>query len=225
MDKKVNCSILFYDYYWIVLFGTSFFYSEFEKKRIHHKLKMSMLIEKPTNNTSSSSSTIQHLNNIMKQLYLDRQFPLNLDRQLKVDETASTSFNIITTSTPIFSLSPSLSSTSSMTTSSNLEVSFQETLLWSLLFYPMVILAAIGNLLIIWIIATKPLMRNIMNQYLMNLTLSDFLSVTFNASFNFIFMLHQHWPFGKIYCIANNFIANLTIVSSVSTMMLISIDR
>nr|XP_027197087.1 uncharacterized protein LOC113791498 isoform X1 [Dermatophagoides pteronyssinus] len=192
---------------------------------------MSMLIEKPTNNTSSSSSsssTIQHLNNIMKQLYLDRQFPLNLDRQLKADETsaaASTSFNIITTSTPIFSLSPSLSTSSSMTTSSNLEVSFQETLLWSLLFYPMVILAAIGNLLIIWIIATKPLMRNIMNQYLMNLTLSDFLSVTFNASFNFIFMLHQHWPFGKIYCIANNFIANLTIVSSVSTMMLISIDR
>lgn len=114
---------------------------------------------------------------------------------------------------------------STLITSSLINVPFNETLIWSLLFYPMVIMAAIGNILIIWIIATKPLMKNIMNQYLINLTLSDFLSVTFNASFNFVFMLNQHWPFGKIYCLANNFIANLTIVSSVSTMMLISIDR
>ncbi|KAH7645920.1 tachykinin-like peptides receptor 86c [Dermatophagoides farinae] len=179
---------------------------------------MSIFNEKPIVN---ASSTIQYLNNVMEQFYLNSQFPVNLDRQSQTDTTAATAINIITTSTPTYSISASTSPTAT----SSLEVSFLETLLWSLLFYPMVILAAIGNLLIIWIIATKPLMRNIMNQYLMNLTLSDFLSVTFNASFNFVFMLHQHWPFGKIYCIANNFIANLTIVSSVSTMMLISIDR
>ncbi|KAF7495176.1 Tachykinin-like peptides receptor 99D [Sarcoptes scabiei] len=112
-----------------------------------------------------------------------------------------------------------------LTTPTTPATTFTETFIWSLLFYPMVVFAAIGNLLIIWIIATKPLMRNIVNQYLVNLTLSDFLSATFNAGFNFFFMLHQHWPFGNLYCMANNFIANLTIVSSVSTMMLISIDR
>ncbi|KAI2807863.1 hypothetical protein BLOT_005803 [Blomia tropicalis] len=88
----------------------------------------------------------------------------------------------------------------------------------------MVVLAAAGNLLVIWIISTKPMMRTVMNRYLLNLTLSDFLSVTFNASFNFIFMINDHWPFGS-YCVINNFIANLTIASSVLTLMLISLDR
>lgn len=98
-------------------------------------------------------------------------------------------------------------------------------LIWSLLFYPMVSLAAASNLLIMWIIATKPMMRSVMNRYLFNLTLSDFLMVTFNASFNFIFMLNDHWPFGQIYCVVNNFITYLTISSSVCTIMLISLDR
>ena len=59
--------------------------------------------------------------------------------------------------------------------------SFLVTLIWSLLFYPMVVLAMAGNLMIIWIIATKPLMRTVMNRFLLNLSLSDFLSVSIFA--------------------------------------------
>lgn len=98
-------------------------------------------------------------------------------------------------------------------------------LFWSVLFYPMIVLAAAGNLLIIWILATKPLMQSIMNRYLLNLAASDFLSITFNASFNFVFMLNEHWPFGSAYCVFNNFIANITLASSVCTIVLISLDR
>lgn len=99
------------------------------------------------------------------------------------------------------------------------------TLTYHLVWWPMVLVAAAGNFLVIWIISTKPLMRTVMNRYLLNLTLSDFLSVTCNASFNFYFMLQENWPFGKFYCILNNFIANLTIASSVWTLTLISLDR
>lgn len=99
------------------------------------------------------------------------------------------------------------------------------TFTWSVLFYTMILLAASGNLLIIWIIATKPLMRNIMNRYLLNLAISDFLSITFNAGFNFVYMLTEHWPFGRTYCTMNHFISNLTVSSSVCTIVVISLDR
>lgn len=61
------------------------------------------------------------------------------------------------------------------------QLSWYVKLLWSLLFYPMIVFAAAGNLLIIWILATKPLMQSIMNRYLLNLAISDFLSISFNA--------------------------------------------
>lgn len=99
------------------------------------------------------------------------------------------------------------------------------TLIWSGLFYPLVLLGAFANLLVIWIIATKPLMRTVMNRYLLNLTVSDFLSIFFNCGFFFYMMINEHWPFGKLYCIVNNFIANLTLASSISTLSLISLDR
>ncbi|CAM6031629.1 unnamed protein product, partial [Sphagnum compactum] len=49
--------------------------------------------------------------------------------------------------------------------------------------------------------------------------------LSFNAPFNFLFMLNSHWPFGQAYCVINNFIANLTIASSVFTITATSIDR
>lgn len=98
-------------------------------------------------------------------------------------------------------------------------------LVWSLIFGIMVCFAIIGNLIIILIIANNHNMKTITNIFLFNLTLSDLLSITFNAIFNFVFMLNRHWPFGEFYCVFNNFISNLTIASSVFTITFISIDR
>ncbi|CAG2174280.1 unnamed protein product [Oppiella nova] len=68
-------------------------------------------------------------------------------------------------------------------------------------------------------------MRTVINIFLLNLTLSDLLTVSFNATFNFVFMLTGHWPFTTTYCHINNFINNLTIASSVFTATVMSIDR
>jgi hypothetical protein len=98
-------------------------------------------------------------------------------------------------------------------------------LIWSLIFGPMVLFAIIGNLLIIWIISRQKIMRTVINIFLLNLTISDLLTITFNATFNFVFMLTGNWPFGSFYCVANNFITNLTIASSVFTIIVTSVDR
>ena len=126
---------------------------------------------------------------------------------------------------PMLNFPGGSSSSSASTELSRTGDSWLVTLVWSLLFYPLVALAAAGNLLVIWIIATKPLMRTVMNRYLLNLTVSDFLSIFFNCGFFFYMMVNEHWPFGKVYCVINNFIANLTLATSISTLSLISLDR
>lgn len=98
-------------------------------------------------------------------------------------------------------------------------------LFWSLLFGIMVLVAVVGNLVIIWIVLANRRMRTVTNYFLLNLTIADLSTAIFNAIFNFVFMLYSHWPFGQIYCVVNNFIANLSISVSVFTISATSIDR
>jgi hypothetical protein len=98
-------------------------------------------------------------------------------------------------------------------------------LIWSLIFGIMILFAVVGNLIVICIIVTHRSMRTVTNYFLLNLTIADLTTIMFNATFNYIFMLNGHWPFGKIYCVVNNFAANLTIAVSVFTIMITSIDR
>ncbi len=98
-------------------------------------------------------------------------------------------------------------------------------LIWSLIFGLMILFAVFGNLIVICIIVTHRSMRTVTNYFLLNLTIADLVTIIFNATFNYIFMLNGHWPFGKIYCVVNNFLTNLTIAVSVFTIMITSIDR
>ncbi len=97
--------------------------------------------------------------------------------------------------------------------------------IWCLIFGAMVLFAIAANSLIIWIIIKQKLLRTVFNIFLVNLTISDLLTITFNATFNVVFMLTGNWPFGLYYCVANNFINNLTIASSVFTIMVICVER
>ena len=96
---------------------------------------------------------------------------------------------------------------------------------WSLVFGIMVSVAVVGNLVVIWIVLANRRMRTVTNYFLLNLTVADLFTASFNAIFNFVFMLNSHWPFGQIYCVINNFIANLSISISVFTISATSIDR
>lgn len=68
-------------------------------------------------------------------------------------------------------------------------------------------------------------MRTVTNYYLLNLSVADLLMSSMNCIFNFIFLLNNDWPFGSVYCTVNNFIANLSVASSVFTLVAISLDR
>ncbi|XP_018028127.1 tachykinin-like peptides receptor 99D [Hyalella azteca] len=97
--------------------------------------------------------------------------------------------------------------------------------LWYLLFGSMVLMAVGGNLIVIYIVIVDRKMRSVTNIFIVNLSIADAMNAIFNVVFNFIFMLHMHWPFGYIYCKFNQFIAVLSICASIFTLMAVSFDR
>lgn len=68
-------------------------------------------------------------------------------------------------------------------------------------------------------------MRTITNYFLLNLSIADLLMSSLNCMFNFIYMLNSDWPFGSLYCSVNNFMGNVTVATSVFTLVAISFDR
>lgn len=68
-------------------------------------------------------------------------------------------------------------------------------------------------------------MRTITNYFLLNLSIADLMMSSLNCMFNFIYMLNSDWPFGRIYCSVNNFMGNVTVATSVFTLVAISFDR
>ncbi|KAL1482087.1 hypothetical protein MTO96_015118 [Rhipicephalus appendiculatus] len=84
-------------------------------------------------------------------------------------------------------------------------------LVYACLFGFMVATAVLGNAAVVWIVLAHRTMRTVTNYFLLNLSLADALTATFNAIFNLVYMLESHWAFGEGYCVFNNFIANLTV--------------
>ncbi|XP_064457574.1 tachykinin-like peptides receptor 86C [Ornithodoros turicata] len=98
-------------------------------------------------------------------------------------------------------------------------------ILYVALFGGMVVAAIVGNAIVVWIVLAHRRMRSVTNYFLLNLSLADMMTATFNTSFNFLYMLESHWAFGKTYCVFNNFVASLTVASSSFTIAAMSIDR
>ncbi|ENN72174.1 hypothetical protein D910_08482 [Dendroctonus ponderosae] len=97
--------------------------------------------------------------------------------------------------------------------------------LWSILYAGMVIVATGGNLIVIWIVLAHKRMRTVTNYFLLNLSVADTMVSTLNVTFNYVYMLYSHWPFGELYCKISQFIAVLSVCASVFSLMSISIDR
>ncbi|XP_015913764.2 tachykinin-like peptides receptor 86C [Parasteatoda tepidariorum] len=97
--------------------------------------------------------------------------------------------------------------------------------LWTMVFAIMIIVAIVGNVIVMWIIMAHRRMRTVTNFFLLNLAIADFLLASGNATFNFVFMLNSHWPFGGTFCIISNFLASLTVSTSVFTILAMSLDR
>jgi tachykinin-like receptor len=89
----------------------------------------------------------------------------------------------------------------------------------------MVVVAAGGNLIVVWIVLGHRRMRTVTNYFLVNLAVADTLITVLNTMFNFIYLLHSHWPFSNLHCKFNHFISSCTIAASVFTFMAIAFDR
>ncbi|XP_076315535.1 tachykinin-like peptides receptor 86C [Tachypleus tridentatus] len=98
-------------------------------------------------------------------------------------------------------------------------------MLWGIVFGLMIVIALIGNAISVWVVLAHRGMRTVTNYFILNLSSADFTMTLFNTTFNFVFMLDSHWPFGRTYCLINNFVANLTVSSSVFTIMAMSLER
>ncbi|XP_035731002.1 tachykinin-like peptides receptor 86C [Vespa mandarinia] len=98
-------------------------------------------------------------------------------------------------------------------------------LTWSLIYAIILLIATGGNIIVMWIVLAHRRMRTVTNYFLVNLSLADLMMSLLNCAFNFIFLLNSSWPFGAIYCIINNFVAHVTVASSVFTLVVISFDR
>lgn len=57
------------------------------------------------------------------------------------------------------------------------------------------------------------------------MSIADTMVSTLNVIFNFISMVTNDWPFGRIYCKISQFVAVISICGSVFTLMAISIER
>ena len=92
-------------------------------------------------------------------------------------------------------------------------------------FVSMVLVAAGGNIIVVWIVLAHKRMRTVTNYFLVNLAVADAAISLLNVLFNFVYMLYQHWPFGRFYCKFSLFISNGTISASVFTFMAIALER
>lgn len=71
----------------------------------------------------------------------------------------------------------------------NVEMGRHERLFWVLIFSLMVLVAAGGNTIVVYIVATNKEMKSVTNYFLVNLSLADTMVSTLNVIFNFISML------------------------------------
>ncbi|TRY80241.1 hypothetical protein TCAL_12372 [Tigriopus californicus] len=97
--------------------------------------------------------------------------------------------------------------------------------MWMILFVAMATVATCGNLIVIWIVMSHQRMRTVTNYFIVNLSIADTMVSSLNVTFNFVYMLYGHWPFGTLYCKVSSYISIISVCGSVFTLMAISIDR
>ncbi|XP_002732494.2 neuromedin-K receptor-like [Saccoglossus kowalevskii] len=97
--------------------------------------------------------------------------------------------------------------------------------LWSLIFGGLIIIAAGGNIIVIWIVLAHRRMRTVTNYFLLNLAFADALIAILNIPFNFSFLLNNIWYFGFVYCKIAKFTGTLMVTASIFTLSAIAVDR
>ncbi|XP_077999601.1 substance-P receptor-like [Glandiceps talaboti] len=96
---------------------------------------------------------------------------------------------------------------------------------WAAIYGAVIIVAAGGNCIVMWIVLAHREMRTVTNYFLVNLAFADTLFVLFYTPFQFTYLIGNIWYFGNAYCKISQFIGPLTVSASIFTLAAISIDR
>lgn len=97
--------------------------------------------------------------------------------------------------------------------------------LWSLAYSLVLVVAVVGNLVVVWIILSHRRMRTVTNCFLLNLAFSDLAMAAFNTLVNFAYAAHGQWYFGEAYCRFHNFFPVAAVFASIYSMTAVAIDR
>lgn len=87
------------------------------------------------------------------------------------------------------------------------------------------ILAVVGNILVILIVVRNKRMRSTTNFYLVNLAVAGLAIALFCMWPNLTISFVSGWPFGQWFCKANTLFQMMSLIASVITLTTISIDR
>ncbi|XP_022079422.1 tachykinin-like peptides receptor 99D [Acanthaster planci] len=101
----------------------------------------------------------------------------------------------------------------------------RDRIIWSVVVSAVMITAAGGNLIVIWIVATNPRMRTVTNYFLLNLAVADALIATLSMPFLFSYIVTQNWVMGPFMCRLARFVGTVSTVASVLSLVAVSIDR
>ena len=88
-----------------------------------------------------------------------------------------------------------------------------------------IVMAVLGNLLVIVIIVGHRKMRTVTNVFLVSLAVSDTLIAAVNMPFQLNFYVQNEWTMGETLCKLTKYIQGVVIVSSIFTLTGIAVDR
>ncbi|XP_062817040.1 substance-P receptor isoform X1 [Anolis carolinensis] len=97
--------------------------------------------------------------------------------------------------------------------------------LWALAYGVVVLVAVVGNGLVIWVVLAHRRMRTVTNYLLVNLAASEAAMAALNTLVNFTYAVHNDWYYGRFYCHFQNFFPVASVFSSIYSMTAIAVDR
>ncbi|XP_053856791.1 substance-P receptor [Vidua macroura] len=97
--------------------------------------------------------------------------------------------------------------------------------LWAVAYALIVVVAVVGNAVVMWIILAHKRMRTVTNYFLVNLAFAEAAMAALNTVVNFSYAVHNEWYFGPAYCRFHNFFPIAAVFASIYSMTAIALDR
>ena len=88
-----------------------------------------------------------------------------------------------------------------------------------------IVLACLGNLLVIVVVVRSPAQRTVTDIFIMSLAVSDLLIATLNMPFQLNYLVNNEWTLGEQMCKFTHYIQAVTIATSILTLTTIAMDR